>query len=151
MDIIALAISIISLCVAVLTFWKTWTSLSMTQDESDGTIHITNNSPHAVTLVELGRVSDDGSLTPLLSNEDAPGLPYRLDAHDRVSFRPGLHMTIEQALFESKKGRGGCYARIASRNLFGNQGEVCSSISFLSRLWWGFLSKIEERFPKFGN
>lgn len=81
---VPVVISIISLCVSVLALWRTRSTLSLYQ-EPDGTIQVTNDSQHAVTLVELGMVTSDGSFKSFYYRENGPVLPHRLEARDIIS------------------------------------------------------------------
>ena len=128
-------ISAISLCVSALALWRTRTSLTVFQGE-DATIQVTNNSPHAVTIVELGKVAGDGSLKIFDHYDDGPELPQRLDARDTVSFQCSIGMTAELEYETEAKGRSGCFARMASGQLLGKRGRICSDVNILKRLYW---------------
>lgn len=142
MSTVPIVISVVSLCVSILALWRTRTSLTVFQEE-DGTIQVTNNSPHAVTLVELGMVTGDGSLKSFYHREDGPQLPHRLDARDTVSFRPSIGMTVELAHEEKVKGRSGCFARMASGQWLGRRGRVCSEVNAAKRCYWRLLTALK--------
>ncbi len=135
MSSLPVVVSVISLCVSALALWRTRTSLSLFQEE-DGTIQITNNSPHAVTLVELGMVSQAKGMTRFETDQDAPKLPYRLDARDTVSFGPSLGMRVELSFEEVKRREYGVYTRMASGQWFGQRGRICSNVSVTTRWYW---------------
>lgn len=136
-------ISTLSLCVSVLALWRTRTSLSVYQDK-DGTINVTNDSGHAVTLVELGMVERDGRCSLFDHPHEGPALPYRLEARDTVAFRPSIEMTIELTAEHLHRRRSGCYARMASGQLFGNQGRLCTDVGGIRRVYWRMKSLWER-------
>jgi len=136
-------ISTLSLCVSVLALWRTRTSLSVYQDK-DGTINVTNDSGHAVTLVELGMVERDGRCSPFDHAQNGPALPYRLEARDRVAFNPSIGMTVELTMEHLHRHRSGCYARMASGQLFGSQGRLCTDVSAIRRIYWRIKSLCER-------
>lgn len=139
----SIVISAISLCMSALALWRTRTSLTVFQEE-DGTVQVTNNSPHAVTLVELGMVESDGNFISFYSKDDGPQLPYRLDARDTVSFRPSIGMTIQLELEAQTRGRSGCFVRMASGQLLGNKGRICSEVNNAKRLYWRIRSAFKR-------
>lgn len=139
MSSVPIIISIVSLCVSVLALWRTRSSLSLYQ-ESDGTIQVTNDSQHTVTLVELGMVTSDGSFKSFYFREDGPVLPHRLEARDIISFHPSIAMTIELEHEKQTRGRSGCFARMASGQFFGKKGRICSEVSLVKRLYWRICS-----------
>jgi hypothetical protein len=136
-------ISTLSLCVSVLALWRTRTSLSIYQDK-DGTINVTNDGGHAITLVELGMVERDGRCSPFDHPQEGPALPYRLEARDRVAFRPSIAMTVELEMEHMHRRRSGCYARMASGQFLGNQGRLCSDVGTIRRIYWRFKSLWER-------
>jgi hypothetical protein len=139
----SIIISAISLCVSALALWRTRTSLTVFQEE-DGTIQVTNNSPHAVTLVELGMVESDGSFKSFYNKEEGPELPHRVDARDTVSFRPSISMTVELELEAHPHGRSGCFVRMASGQLLGSRGRICSEVNAAKRFYWRIRSAFER-------
>ncbi|MNE38105.1 hypothetical protein D3C80_1319890 [compost metagenome] len=136
-------ISTLSLCVSIFTLWRTRTSLSVYQAK-DGTIQVTNNSGHAVTLVELGMVERDGRCSPFSHSQEGPALPYRLDARDTVAFKPSIGMTVELTMEHMHRRRSGCYTRMASGQLLGSQGRLCSDVNAVRRVYWRMKSLCER-------
>lgn len=135
MSSLPVVISAVSLCVSALALWRTRTSLSVFQEE-DGTIQVTNNSQHAVTLVELGMFGQAEGMTRFEIGQDAPKLPYRLDARDTVSFEPSLGMRVVLSNEEVNRREYGVYTRMASGQWLGHKGRVCSNVSLATRWYW---------------
>lgn len=89
-------------------------------------------------------VASDGSFELFYSHHDAPELPRRLDARDTISFNASTTMTLQLELEKLKHRRSGCYARMASGQLFGRKGRICSDISTVKRLCWRIFSVFER-------
>lgn len=142
MGTIPVILSTLSLCVSTIALWRTRTSISIFQGK-DGAIHVTNNSGHAVTLVELGMVGCDGRCSPFGHSQESPALPYRLDARDTVSFKSSIGMTVELTVEHLHRRRSGCYARMASGQLLGSQGRLCSEVGALRRIYWWVKTQCE--------
>lgn len=135
MTSLPVVISAVSLFMSALALWRTRTTLTVFQGEG-GAIQITNNSPHAVTLVELGVFGQNEGVMRFETGQDAPKLPYRLDARDTVSFDPSISMTVVLATEEANHRKFGVYARMASGQWLGHKGRLCSDLPMVVRWAW---------------
>lgn len=141
---IAIWVSLISLLISATALFRTRTSLSLFVGEDDS-ITVTNNSAHAVTLVELGVIEHNGEMHNYWQGGDpSPTLPYRLDARDTITFQPDLDMVVYGSFQSLKYKRSGRYVRMASGQIMGNKGRTCCTIGYPRRLWW----KLTTRFTK---
>lgn len=132
---ISIGISIVSLLISALALFRTRTSLSLFVEDDDS-VTVTNNSPHAVTLVELGVIEHDGNLLNYWQGgTPSPLLPYHLEARDTTTFKPDLEMIIYGSFQTNKYNRSGRYVRMASGQLLGSKGRTCCSIAYTRRLW----------------
>jgi len=124
--------SLAALIISAFALWRTRSSLSIYRDKHDD-ITITNDSPHAVTLVEIGLIGLNGRLDTdeWKFDERINTLPHRLDAYDTVTFKPSLDTIISRAYY----GHDGTYVRMASGQLFGSKGRAFSDIGVF-RWWW---------------
>lgn len=129
----AVLVSIVALVISVVALYRTRNSLVIYIGQgSDGeTLEVTNGSPHAVTLVEVGVVMADGRLSPHTNDETLnPFLPLRLDARDFKVVMMDEGMSIFKENQRHKYGRAGVYCKVAT-------GEVYCSVVYRQRLcWW---------------
>lgn len=146
MSSLPVVISAVSLCVSALALWRTRTSLSVFQEE-DGAIQVTNNSQHAVTLVELGMFGQDKGLIRFETGQDAPKLPHRLEARDTVSFEPSLRMRTVLSNEEVNRRKYGVYTRMASGQWLGHRGRICSNVSLATYWYWRARSAWSDHKP----
>lgn len=89
-------------------------------------------------------VERDGRCSPFNHAQEGPALPYRLDARDTVAFPPSIGMTLELTMEHLHRRRSGCYARMASGQLLGNQGRLCSDVNAVRRVYWWMKSLCER-------
>lgn len=131
-------IAILSLILSVIALWRTRTSLRVFRDHDDGAcVTVTNNSPHAVTITQIGFLETNGELAPFVTQSGFdPPLPHRIDPRDSVKFSVPLGFTIAEAAETQKNSRGGVYVRIASGQLWGNRGSVVTDVPLIQRLIW---------------
>ena len=122
---------VVSACALALSFYtlaKNRNSLSLYLgfDQDGDCIGITNNSPHAVTVVDLGVVRGDGVRISVL-REDV--MLLRIDPRDlKYRYLPQYSNTVS---FSRKSlGRVACYAQLATGHRF------YSIPRFVRRWWW---------------
>lgn len=140
----------ISACAFVLSLYtlaqnRNSVSLYLGYDQDGDFIGITNNSPHAVTIVDMGVVRGDGACVSVL-REDSMSL--RVDPRD-IKYRY-IPQDSSILYFSRKKlGRVACYVKLATDHSF-------YSISKAVRWsWWirgwfdGVHRKVRMRRDKF--
>lgn len=129
------AIALGALLIATVALWISWlayrsnrNSLSLYEgcDYFGPVLYLTNNSPHAVTVSNLGFVGPDGRATSLLGEE---GLKVRIDPRDEASIRLDDDMAWIIRRAKGDHPRHCLFVGIAT-------GQVFYSTKFSRRLWW---------------
>lgn len=132
------AIAILALLVAGIAVWISWlayrgnrNSLSLYEggDYLGTVLYVTNNSPHAVTVSNLGYIGPDGRSFGLLGEQ---GLRVRIDPRDEGSIRLDDDMAATVRRGKGRYSRHCLFVTLATGHEFYN-------VNLSRRLWWKML------------
>lgn len=109
----------ISACAFVLSLYtlaqnRNSVSLYLGSDRDGDCIGITNNSPHAVTIIDMGVVRGDGVCVSVLGED---GMSLRVDPRD-LKYRYIPQESTAVSFSRKKLGRVACYVNLATGHRF---------------------------------
>lgn len=140
-DLWARGIALAGLALSIWTHWKSRTTVRVflgTGIDGD-TFEIANDSPHAISVVQIGLIEADGSLTDWWGELDTqPSLPHRIDARAPVTFVVHEEFRVYGAYQRMKHGRIGCFARTST-------GDMYFSVGRITRMWWWVVSVFDRK------
>ncbi|WP_155952221.1 hypothetical protein [Pseudomonas sp. CHM02] len=129
------AVALGALVIAGIALWISWlayrlnrNSLSLYEggDYGGPVLYINNNSPHAVTVANIGFVGPDGRSASLLSED---GLRIRIDHRDESFIRISDEMAATVRRAKSTYSRHCLFVQLATGHKFYNA-------SLSRRMWW---------------
>lgn len=120
----ALMISGAALGVSLYSLSKSRNSISINSgyDQDGEFLCITNNSPHAVTVTDMGAIRADGTLSSFLRED---GLYQRIDPRD-VKYR---YLPMDRTSSRRSR-RMGAYVQLATGHRY------CTANALTRRVWW---------------
>lgn len=127
-SIIACMISAAAFGLAYWSWAQTQNSMSLylSTDVMGPYLDLTNNSPHAVTIVDFGIIKPDGRRS---SFQDEFGMRLRMDPRDTYPLRIPVDAASRIRKLTSGSTRWCCYVQLATSQRFYAAGR-------LRRLWW---------------
>lgn len=127
--------SIIACMISAAAFGLSYWAWAQTQNSmslyfgSDGAgsyLDLTNNSPHAVTVVDFGIVKPDGRLS---SFQDEFGMRMRIDPRDISELRIPDDAISRIRILKAGSNRWCCYVQLAT-------GQRFYATGLIKRSWW---------------
>lgn len=130
-DLASIIACMISAAAFGLSYWA-WAqtqnsmSLYLGSDGGGAYLDLTNNSPHAVTVVDFGVVKPDGRRS---SFQDGFGVRARIDPRDVYSLRIPDDAVSRIRVVKGGSSRWCCYVQLAT-------GQRFYAIGRIKRSWW---------------